>query len=88
MTELDAAIFPVITNWLQSLVELPIPVFVVFALRIILSPTFANVTVVVPTMKSLQVEPSVVYSNETDGAEPLVFMATVELASSAVNVRP
>ena len=39
-------------------------------------------------MKSFQVSPSVEYSKDTDGAEPLEVIATVEFASSAVNVSP
>lgn len=83
----DAAIFPVITNLLISESLEANLLFVVFALSHILSPTFASVTVVSPTMKSFHPSP-VLYSNETSGAEPTFCMATVELASSAVNVSP
>ena len=44
----------------------------------------ASVTVVVPTTNGLQVFPSVEYSSDTAGAELFAYIATVELASSAV----
>ena len=86
----DAAILPVITNLLARYqVELKV-VLVVFARNAIQSPTLARVTVVVPTVKSFQVEPSVVYSSETDGTEtpPFLYIFMVEFASSAVKVNP
>ena len=76
------------TNLLYVEVPDPIVLLLVFALNAILSPTLARVTVVVPTMKSFQVEPSVVYSSETEGAEPTFYIATVEFACSALNVSP
>ena len=45
---------------------------------------FASVTVVVPTTNGLQVLPSVEYSSETVGAEPLFAIETVEFAARAV----
>ena len=48
----------------------------------------SNVTVVEPTVNVFQVYPlSVEYSSDTDGAELFVAMLTVELSSSATNVR-
>ena len=83
----EEAILPVMTNLLYVEVLDPIALFVVFALITIWSPTLARVTVVYPTMKSFHPSP-VLYSNETSGAEPTFCMATVELASSAMNVSP
>jgi hypothetical protein len=85
--ELDAAIFPDITNLLYALGFEPILSFVVFALITTWSPMFAKVTVVSSTMKSFHPFP-VLYSNETSGGVPTFYIATVEFASSAVNVRP
>lgn len=69
---------------------LPVDVLglVVLALIAILSPTFAKVTVVVPTMKSCQLIPSVVYSRDNEGAAPQAPIPTVEFVYSAVKVKP
>jgi hypothetical protein len=80
---------PLNTNALYALYADAAVEFVVFARMPTLSPTFSNVTVVVPMMKSNQVIPlSVVYSKDIDGAEPTFYIATVELASLAMNVSP
>lgn len=81
----DAATFPVNANVLEFDRPVLVLSFVVFALISTLSPTLGSVTVVVPTMKSDHVEPSVEYSRDKVG--PLLLtIDTVEFASSAVNL--
>ena len=58
------------------------------ALIYAVSPTFANVIVVEPTVNVFHVEPSSVeYSKETEGAEPTAYIAIVEFAYFASKLK-
>ena len=84
-----AATWFVNENVQRSDIELPVPAFPPGpAFNHTLSPTFANVTVVVPGVNMLHVYESVEYSKSRDGAEPFAFMLTVASGSSAVKQSP